>query len=426
MSGAEGRSTGARRLAVRVTPDALRHVRAGHPWIFEDSIVSVKPDGRSGDLAVVFDDRRRFAAIGLYDPESPIRIKVLHHGRPEAIDGDWWRRRIGDAIDRRAPLARSAVDEPARATNAYRCVHGENDGLPGLVIDRYDTTFVVKLYSAALVAHLDVIVDALVDAQPEADAVVLRASRAVEPHLPHHLRPAAALRGSLPSVAVPFRECGLAFEADVVNGQKTGWFLDQRDNRVRVGELAHGANVLDVFCAGGGFGVHAAAGGARSLCSVDLSPHAVRSAELSMRLNRDRPAVAACHHRGEVGDAFEVMGRLEARGERFDVVVVDPPSFAARQQNVPAALRAYRRLTALALGVLAPGGTLVQASCSSRVGADEFFAAIHEAADGRNWDIDELARTGEPLDHPVGFPQGAYLKCLFARATPRRTGRSAR
>ncbi len=255
---------------------------------------------------------------------------------------------------------------------------------------------------------------------------MLRASRAVEPHLPDHLRPVAALRGSLPSAAVPFRERGLAFEADVVKGQKTGWFLDQRDNRVRVGESARGATVLDVFCAGGGFGVHAAAGGARSLCSVDLSPYAVRSAERSMWLNRDRPAVAACRHRGEVGDAFDVMARLAATGRALRPRRGRPPSFAARQQNVPGALRAYRRLTGLALGVLAPDGTLVQASCSSRVGADDFFAAVHDAADDRGWELHELARTGQPLDHPVGFPQGAYLKCLFARATPRRSGRAAR
>jgi 23S rRNA (cytosine1962-C5)-methyltransferase len=136
-------------------------------------------------------------------------------------------------------------------------------------------------------------------------------------------------------------------------------------------------------------------------------------------LNRGRREVAACDHRSEVGDAYDVMARLAARGERFDVVVVDPPSFAQRERNVPGALRAYRGLTDLALGVLEPGGVLVQASCSSRVGADEFFAAVHEAADSRGWQLDELGRTGQPLDHPIGFPQGAYLKCLFARARTR-------
>jgi 23S rRNA (cytosine1962-C5)-methyltransferase len=409
---------------VRVTPDALRHVRAGHPWIFEDSITSVKPDGAPGDLAVVFDDRRRFAAIGLYDPASPIRIKVLHHGEPETIDAAWWQRRLAESVQRRAPLGGPVYPEPERATTAYRCVHGENDGLPGLVVDRYEATSVVKLYSAALVPHLDAIVDGFLAAQPDTTAFVLRASRAVAPQLPPELAGAVALRGSLPDRPVSFLERGLAFEADVVHGQKTGWFLDQRDNRTRVGTMADGARVLDVFCAGGGFGVHAAAGGARSLCSVDLSVQAVRTAEHSMWLNRDRPPVAACRHRGEVGDAFEVMTRLASRGERFDLVVVDPPSFAARQRNVPGALRAYRGLTALALDLLEPDGTLVQASCSSRVGADQFFAAVHEAADDRGWDLEELARTGQPLDHPVGFPQGAYLKCLFARALPR--GRNRR
>src|SRR6478735_4697631 len=161
-----------RRLAVRVTPDALRQIRGGSPWLYDGSITSVSHEGSPGDLAVVFDDERRFVAIGLWDPASPIRVKLLHTGAPATIDSTWWRAKIADALDRRASLA----NDPS--TTAYRCVHGENDGLPGLVVDRYDSTIVVKLYSPAWFPHLKAVVDAIVDLLSPA-CVVLRLGRSV-------------------------------------------------------------------------------------------------------------------------------------------------------------------------------------------------------------------------------------------------------
>lgn len=396
------------RQAVRLTPDALRQVRGGHPWVYAESITSISPDGRSGDLAVVFDRQRRFAAIGLYDPDSPIRLKILHHGAPARIDDAWWRARLAEAQQRRHAF----LDAPDSALLAYRVVDGENDGLPGLVVDRFAGVLVVKLYSAAWFAHLRAVVGQLV-AVTGCSAVVLRLARNVARGDTQGLADGDVIAGSLDDGPVTFIEAGLRFEADVRAGQKTGWFLDQRANRVRVGSMAGGLDVLDVFCAAGGFSVHAAAGGARSVHSVDLSAPTVAAAARNMAENRDHELVARCEHTTQVGDAFEVMTELARSGRRFGLVIVDPPSFAQRQANVQGALRAYARLTALAVSLLVPGGILVQASCSSRVSPSEFYDTVVASAAAAGRPLVEIERTGHDIDHQVRFAQGEYLKAGF-------------
>lgn len=408
------------RLALRVTPDAQRRLRAGHPWLYDGSIRSASRDGEAGDLAVVFDEDRRFVAIGLWDPASPIRLKVLHHGKPARIDEDWFRAALQRALAGRAPIAAS-LDE---ATTAYRVVHGENDGLPGLVVDRYADVAVVKLYTGAWIPHLPTLVPLVVELLG-ARSVVLRVSRAMQGQELHGLAEGMSLHGPPVDEPVCFTEHGLAFEADVVHGQKTGHFLDQRDNRARVGALAGGARVLDVFACTGGFSVHAAAGGATAVLSVDASPFAVQATRRNMELNRDRLPVRACSHDAITGDAFAVMERLAADRRRFDVVVIDPPSFAQTAASVDRALAAYARLTTLGVSLVERGGVLFQASCSSRVGEADFVRAVHRAATVAGWDLHEIARTGHPLDHPVHpdvFPEGAYLKAVIARAV--RAGRA--
>lgn len=398
-----------RRVAVRLVKDAQRQVRGGHPWVYASAITSQSHEGASGDLAVLFDDKRKFLAVGLYDPASPLRVRVLHHGRPRDIDADFWRERLAAALERRAPLAASAD------TNAYRCVHGENDALPGLVLDRYAATFVLKLDTCAWLPRLPALVP-LIAELTGAERIVLRLSRNQrEPARAAGLADGAVLHGDAPPARVLFRENGLSFDADVVRGQKTGHFLDQRENRARVRELAAGARVLDVFSFSGGFTVHAAAGGARAVHSVDQSPHAVEAVARNLAANSARPEVAACAAESSVGDAFAVMRELAAAGRRYDLVIVDPPSFASKQADVPAALAAYARLGELALELCAPGACLVQSSCSSRVSADAFFETIGEAALRGGRPLRELERTGHALDHPIGFPQGAYLKTRFTR-----------
>lgn len=404
------------RLAVRVTADALRQVRSGHPWVFEGAIRSVSRDGAPGDLAVIFDTDRRFAAIGLWDPDSPIRVKVLHTGRPTQIDRNWFDQRIATAVARRSPLAMSSGTPTA--TTAYRVVHGENDGMPGLVVDRYGHIAVLKLYSAAWIPHLGELLPALQSHLPVA-SIVLRVARSMNESQLHGLSAGMSLVGPDVDGPIPFLEHGLHFEADVIHGQKTGHFLDQRDNRVMVGGMSQGARVLDLFSCTGGFSVHAAAGGARLVHSVDASPFAVEAARRNMTLNLSLAAVAACRHETTVGEAFATLEAMGQERRRYDVVVVDPPSFAQNKDSVPRALAAYERLAALAIVLVERNGVLVQASCSSRVPEPDFARAVHAGAAQAGFELEEIRRTGHPLDHPIGFREGAYLKCIVARPSRR-------
>jgi 23S rRNA (cytosine1962-C5)-methyltransferase len=391
-----------RRIAVRITKDALRHIRRGHPWIFDESIVSESFGGRAGDLAVVFNDDRKFVAIGLYDPDSPIRIRVLHRGKPTTVNVEFWRSKLAEAAEARAILTSSAD------TTGFRLVNGENDSLPGLVIDMYDGTAVIKLYSAAWFGHLAEVVEALGD---HAQSVVLRLARQVSKGDTFGLSDGQVLVGPL-NDPVLFLENGLTFEAHTLSGQKTGHFLDQRENRQQVRQMSAGKRVLDVFSCTGGFSVYAAAGGATEVHSVDLSPQAIEAAVRNFEHNHD--ATVSCLHRTTVGDAFEVMADMAKAKERYDIVVVDPPSFAQRAADSDRAIRAYKRLTHLAVRLVKPGGQLVQASCSSRVSAAAFFEAVANAANDANVTLSDTGHTSHAVDHPIGFPEGAYLKALFA------------
>jgi 23S rRNA (cytosine1962-C5)-methyltransferase len=399
-----------RSIAVRVTRAAERTLRQGHPWLFDQAIRQQSHDGRPGDLAVIFDHNRRFLAVGLYDPHSPIRVRVLQRRDPAAINQDWFQARLADAAQRRAPLLKSD-------TTGYRLVHGENDGLPGLVVDRYAQTLVLKLYTAAWVPHLCHVLPALSAVVP-AERLVLRLGRATQgqPEHLYGLRDGTILLGPDLDGPVVFRENGLRFEADPVRGQKTGFFLDQRENRARVERLAAGKTVLDVFAYTGGFSLYAARGGARGVTSLDISRPALAAAARNFALNQDQESVAAARHELLAEDAFQALARLGSSRHRFDVVIIDPPAFATTRAQVSQALSAYGKLTRLGLGVLRPGGTLVQASCSSHVSADSFFATVNRAATQAGRPLREIERTGHPLDHPVGFREGAYLKCLFAIA----------
>jgi 23S rRNA (cytosine1962-C5)-methyltransferase len=398
-----------RRMAARVKPAAERALRQGHPWLFAESITQLGHAGNAGDLAVVFDRKGRFLAIGLYDPHSPIRVRVLAAGQPTPIDRAWFARQVEQAAARRDELLRSE-------TNGYRVIHGENDGLPGLVVDRYADTLVMKLYTAAWTAHLRDVVDPLLE-RFAPRRVLLRLSRAVSRDAASDLQglyDGQLLWGSALDEELTFQENGLRFAVDPIHGQKTGFFLDQRENRARVEQLADGAHVLNVFAYTGGFSLYAARGGARRVTSLDMSEPALEMARQNFALNQHVPAVAAAEHCVLVGDAFPELARLADAGRRFSLVVIDPPAFAKRQSEVDAALAAYAKLTQLGLRVLQSGGTIVLASCSSRVDSRAFRANARDAAQRAGRPLNIFEQTGHPVDHPIGFPEGSYLKCLFA------------
>jgi 23S rRNA (cytosine1962-C5)-methyltransferase len=401
---------GDRRLAVRVQKDAQRAIRQGHPWVYASAITELKGEGRPGDLAVIFDDYRRFLAVGLYDPTSPLRIRILHAGSPATIDQQWLAEQLSAAASWRASLQESGTD-------GYRLVHGENDGLPGLIVDRYADRLAIKLYTPAWIPWLPSLCAALAATIPHTGSI-LRLSRELirQPEWLFGLRDGMVLTGGETSGTVLFHENGLCFEADLAHGQKTGFFLDQRDNRARVERLAAGRSTLNVFSYTGGFSLYAARGGAPSVVSLDASQPALAAAQRNFALNEGLPSVSAARHELLCDDAFDALIGLAQQQRKFDLVIVDPPAFAKKASEIPSALQAYQRLTTLALQVLSRGGILVLASCSSRVSAPAFFAAVSHSAAVAHRPLTELERSGHAIDHPVAFPEAAYLKCLFATA----------
>jgi 23S rRNA (cytosine1962-C5)-methyltransferase len=395
-----------KRLALHLHPPAERAVRHGHPWVYADGIDRIRRPGDAGDLAVIFDRKDRFLAIGLYDPHSPLRVRVLHRGDPVQIDLEWLVQRMRAAQEIRAPLA-------TQGTTGYRMVHGENDGLPGLVVDRYDTTFVIKLYTSAWIPHLHSIVDGL-RSVTGAECIVLRLSRAVRRQMDASVADGQLLFGQLPEGPLLFQENGLHFEVDPIRGQKTGFFLDQRDNRALVERYSAGRSVLNVFAYTGGFSVYAARGGARAVLSLDASRRALEAAERNFQHNRAWPGVRSAEHHVQSGDAFDLLPRLRDSGADFDLVILDPPSFANAGHEVERALRSYDRIIRMGMALVRPGGMLVAASCTSRIGPEQLRSSVHSAAAAAGRRLEILQQTGHALDHPIGFPEGAYLKCIFA------------
>jgi len=393
-------------LRVRLTAAAENAVRAGHPWVYSDSVRETNRPGETGEVAVVFDRRDQFLALGFFDADSPLRLRILHVGKPVQLTPRWWRDRLRATVARRE----GAIGPE---TDGYRLVSGESDGWPGLVVDRYGETLVLKLYSAAWLDRIPEFADWLAEAQPHG-RLVSRFSR--------NLKAAAEtrgwhdgqnLRGEATDPAVVFRETGIRFEAEVVQGQKTGFFLDQRENRRRIGVLASGAEVLNAFSFSGGFSLYAARGGARSVADLDISGHALAAARRNFALNSDLPTVAAARHEQIQADCFAWLEESPQRD--FDVVILDPPSLAKREAERAGAIQAYARLAAAGLRRVRPGGLLLAASCSAHVNESEFFGAVRDAVRRSGRRSVELGTTGHAPDHPATFPEAKYLKAIYVR-----------
>lgn len=394
-----------------------------HPWLYAESIRSASRAGEAGDLAVIFDHKRELLALGLWDPDSPIRIRVLHRGKPRPIDRDFFAERLRGALAGRAGLVE-------QGTTGFRVVNGESDGLPGLVLDRYETTLVLKIYTTAWLPHLPEVLAAIAEVlTPE--RVVLRLARAIAELTAERtgLAEGAILAGTPLDGPVVFRENGLRFRCDPVRGQKTGFFLDQRENRARVGALAGGKRVLNAFSYTGGFSLYAARGGATHVVSLDSSRAALDEARENFALNADVPEVARTLHECICEDAWTALARLAREGRCFELVVVDPPAFAKAKREIGAALSAYEKLAELACALLSPGGELVMASCSARIDAGALAKSIHAGAARARRPLEEWQRTAHAADHPVRFPEGAYLKCIWLRCRsgdPSRVGSAGR
>lgn len=391
-------------LAVKLNAKAEQSVVKGHPWVFSKSIVKINDNAKTGDLAIVFSkNKNKVIGLGLYDAQSPIRIKMIHNAQTKAnVNAEFFHQKIETAYHKREALLKTN-------TNSYRLLFGENDGFPGLIADVYHTVLVVKLYSEIWLPYLQSILNSL-QAVSKVAIIVIRLSRNLQQSKHHKLTDGDVVYGTLENDVVQFIEHGVHFSANVIKGHKTGYFLDHRDNRRRVGELSKAKTVLDVFSYAGGFSVHALANGATEVTSLDISKQALEIALSNGKLN-----TYSGLHKTIAGDAFEEMRGLIKRNKRFDVVVIDPPSFAKQQSDIDLAKKKYAQLAELGVQLTAKNGLLVLASCSSRVLAQSFFDLNKRVLNAQSCRFTTVLKTKHDIDHPVTFPEGAYLKCGYYR-----------
>ena len=382
-------------------PGREKSLKRRHPWVFSGAVAKVQGQPGPGETVAIGSATGEFLAVAAYSPRSQIVARVWAW-EDRAIDGAFFSRRIERAVEQR----RTVLDTE---TDAMRLVHGESDGLPGVVADRYGDTVVLQLTSAGAERWREVIADALLEVSgasriwERSDAEV-RALEGLTPVI-------AALRGAREPTRIAISEQGLQFEIDLEHGHKTGFYLDQRDNRRRVRTLARGRDVLDGFCYSGGFALNALAGGAKSVTAVDSSADALALARSNAELNKLAQAEWL------EGDVFQLLRRFRDQGRNFDLVVLDPPKFAPTAAHAGKAARAYKDINLLAFKLLRPGGLLATFSCSGGVSADLFQKIIAGAALDAGANAQIIERLGPGADHPVAlnFPEGDYLKGLVCR-----------
>lgn len=383
-------------LAV-VSPRGAARWQRGHPWIFRSDVVRF-PDTPAGRVRVE-DARGRAIGTALWSPHSEISLRMVDRDPGALLDAGWWTLRITRAVERRTQILQHS--------SACRLVHGEGDALPSLVCDRYDRWLVVQLMSAGLEAYRDEIIAALL-AATGCDGILARHDAALRER-EGLARETVVLHGDVPR-EIAVHEYGVQYLAAPWTGQKTGAFLDQRENRHRIGTLARG-NALDCFAYHGSFALHLAER-ADTVLAVDTSASALTRA----RENAERNGRSNIDFRE--GDAFEVLRALEREGKRFDTIVVDPPAFAKNRPSLPAALRGYHDINLRAMRLLAPGGLMLSASCSFHLGKAQFLEMLERAAgdSGRLIALREVCV--QPADHPeiLTIPETGYLKGAIVEA----------
>jgi 23S rRNA (cytosine1962-C5)-methyltransferase len=381
---------------VHLRKTRARRVQEGHPWVFSNEIASVDGEPGAGDLVTVLLAGGQFLGRGFYHPHSLIAVRILTRRQSEPADDDLLRTRLQAAVDHRQRLMPGSV--------VHRLVHGEGDFLPGLVVDRYGDVLVLQAFSAGMERRRETLA-AILREKLSPRAIVERGDSPLRKLEGLPMRN-GMLHGGEPG-PVEVEDEGLRLVVDVLSGQKTGAFLDQRQNRRLVRRHAAGLRVLDLFCHDGWFSLHAAAGEAAEVLGVDIAADCLQRAEANAARNGFSER---CSFRR--GDGRDLLRTLRSEGRRFDLVVLDPPSFTRTRKQVPVARRAYRDLHRAALGVLEPGGLLATASCSHHIREDTFFEAVHRAAVEAGRTLRWVARGMQSPDHPVlvGVPETGYLK----------------
>lgn len=388
-----------------------RSVRQRHPRLFASAIKEIAGRPKDGDVVEVTDNKGEWLARGVINQQAQIAVRLLTWQHDEAIDASFWQRRVLAAIDRRRR-------DPALAhTDAIRWVFGESDGLPGLVADDYAGSLVLELSTLAAWRALPALTSALCAALAPRQIVrridAERLAHEFGGTLPRAVR--EAMSGAEPSEPVEIRERGLRFFVNLAGSQKTGFYLDQRDNRARVAAYCRGAAVLNAFSYTGAFGLHALAAGAAQVVNVDSSREALALAERNLTLNGGCQAGQA--YECVEADVFDYLRNLRARDERFDVVILDPPKFAHHPGQIERASRAYKDLNRIGMSVVKPGGILATFSCSGVVDAALFQKIIFSAALEAGREARIIERLTQASDHPVllSFPEAEYLKGLICR-----------
>ena len=388
---------------VRLKAGREKSVRHHHPWVYSGAIERVSGETQPGDIVDVVDGRGTLLGRGYYNHDSRITVRMLVWG-DAPVDDDLWRARVTAAVRRRDAIVAGG------RTTACRLIHAEADFLPGLIADRYADVVVVQFLTAGVERVRDVIVEAIVSAAGAA-GVFERSDTASR--VREGLQASSGVIHGTVSPVVEMVENGIRFQVNVESGQKTGFYLDQRDNRAAVAEHAKGASVLDAFCHTGAFGLYAARAGARSVTLLDSSASSLASARENVARNADAAAEIQFVH----GDVGEKLRALRDAGQRFDLIVLDPPRFATNRHQLDAALRAYKDVNRVALEVLAPGGVLATFSCSQAVDAASFTMAVAWAGLDAGREVQIIRRLGQGADHPVlaSFPESEYLKGLICR-----------
>jgi 23S rRNA (cytosine1962-C5)-methyltransferase len=391
---------------VTLKRNRAKPVSQRHPWVFSGSIDHVAGNPADGDIVDVRDAGNNWLARGYINQQSQIAVRLLTWEQDEPVDADFWRRRLERAIAARQALA----DDPA--TDAYRLVHAESDYLPGLIVDRYGDWLVVQLLTLGVERWRDELVGLLVRLIAGVRGIYERSDADVREKegLEWHT---GVLWGQEAPEEIEIVENGHCFLVDVRQGHKTGFYLDQRENRARFPGFCAGAQVLDAFSYVGGFGGYAAAGGAKAVTLVDGSAPALEMARRNIELGGFED-VAVDYVEGNV---FSILRGYRAQERRFDVVVLDPPKFARSGREVERASRAYKDVNLLAFQLLRPGGVLFTFSCSGAVSADLFQKIVFGAALDAGRDAQVVGHLAQGADHPVAltFPEGAYLKGLICR-----------
>ncbi|HQA10951.1 class I SAM-dependent methyltransferase [Zoogloea sp.] len=380
-----------------------RSVLRRHPWIFAGSVERLEGRARPGDTVLVMDSRGKPLARAAWSPESQIRARVWSFDPEQSIDHAFIKRTVA------ASVARRAVHPWLAGQDGVRLIHGESDGLPGVIADRYGAVVVVQLTSAGADKWRDAIVAGLVQATG-CSAVYERSDSDVRKL--EGLGPVTGLvYGAMPEGALTIVENGVRMEVDVAGGHKTGFYLDQRENRLLTGRLTAGRDVLNCFCYTGGFSLQALAGGAKSVVSIDSSGPALATAARNLALN---PQLDASRAEWREDDVFQALRTLKTEGRKFDLIVLDPPKFAPSAAHAERAARAYKDINLLGFRLLNPGGILMTYSCSGGIGLELFQKIVASAAADVGIEARILHRLSAAPDHPVGLavPEGEYLKGL--------------